>query len=162
MNQPEQAISKKFVSQLRGLQSLDGYYCFSTFNYENYQIESRESFGMIEVVNEEKLSPQNRHSYSIATNCHILLIPLVGALDFESEYTQGFVHADQVACVNLLKDSCFTISNPYTNDWVSYLQIRMTGHHPEAHFDFCPPCKNELQLLCKSNSYSVTMGLFDS
>ncbi|MFV0564812.1 MAG: hypothetical protein ACK5NB_03160 [Flavobacteriaceae bacterium] len=162
MKSTAQLHSKKFVSHLRGVTETKGYRCFSTFNYEAYQNEHRFPFGSLEVVNDEYLAPLQNINYDFNAQTQLILIPLVGAFDFKGLNTNGFVHSEQIQLLNAQKSSSLSISNPYSENWINYLQLRIkTAENPQK-IDFNYNSKNTLQTIYTSNEIRITTGFFDS
>lgn len=55
---------------------------FSTFNFNEHKADARESFGTIEVINEEILAPSQETTTDLKSNIELLLIPLFGTIQY--------------------------------------------------------------------------------
>lgn len=154
--------SKKYIADLRGFKEEKGYRCLSTFNYEAYQNEHRNPFGTLLVVNDEYLAPLHKISYFFEADLTIILIPLVGAIDFNSANAKGFVHIQQIQLLHVKKNETLTFENPYGNEWINFLQIRVNENLSNAilNFDYNPI--NSLQTVYSTPEIIISTGMFDS
>jgi len=158
-----QTPSQIFQSALRGKTESSIYSCFSTFNYLNYQEESRKPFGQLTVLNDETLAPQESMTYSVEANQTIVLIPLVGAIDFKTENTTEFITVNQVQLFSAEEETTFSISNPYKIELVNFLQIRFNFKSQDSNkitFDLDP--RNKVIPLAEYENFCLSIGLFDA
>lgn len=116
--------AKIYKSQFRGVLSSENWKILSTFNYQKYQEISRKPFGNLLVWNDETLNSNSEITHQITGDCQVLIIPIVGAIDFESKNYKEFITINQLQIFDLEKNDIFKISNPYKNELVNYLHIQ--------------------------------------
>ncbi|TLU97847.1 pirin family protein [Dyadobacter luticola] len=116
-----------FLESQRGCFQTDGFRSFRTFNFEEYEAEGREPFGKLLTFNDETLLPGQSHIFSVAETCRIILLPLVGGIEValgDSAALQ-FVDSGEVLSFCALPGEHYNISNPYAEEAINYLQIRI-------------------------------------
>lgn len=156
--------SKKIVNQFRGVIQTKHYQCLSTFNYEAYQMEHTQPFGKLCVVNDEYLSAKSYQEFVFNNDLQVLLIPLIGAVDFNINNTpDDFVHINQVQLLSVKKNDTLKISNPYENNFVNFLQLHIKSNQLTTQtLAFNVELKNKLQTIFTSADFNISIGIFDS
>ena len=158
-----QTPSQIFQSALRGKIESSMYSCLSTFNYLNYQEESRTPFRQLSVLNDETLAPKKHVDYFVETNQTIVLIPLVGAIDLKLENSDEFITVNQVHIFSIEKESTFSISNPYEIELVNFLQIRFNSKSQDSNkITFDLDIRNKVTTLAENENFCLSIGLFDA
>lgn len=113
-----------YKSHLRGIINSENWKCLSIFNYRSYEEISRKPFGNLMVWNDETLASNSEITHQITTNCQVIIIPIVGAIDFENPNYKEFITINELRIFDLTKNEIFKISNPYKNELVNYLHIQ--------------------------------------
>lgn len=115
-----------FLQRQRGQFQSDGFRAFYTFNFGNYKAENREPFGSLLAWNDETLLPQCSHEITVNEPVQIILLPLVGAIEInQGDGELTFVDSGESLSLMAKPDSGFLITNPYPDQAVNYLQIRL-------------------------------------
>ena len=140
---------------------------FSTFNFNEYRADSRESFGTIEVINEEILAPSQETTTDLKSNIELLLIPLFGTIQYNDHLNDShFIKIGQILHATAQKEYSYSIANAYSKYNISYLQIWLKSENSISKttlttlaFDSNP--KNELTLIYKSQNTIGFIGVFN-
>ncbi|GGC14404.1 pirin family protein [Dyadobacter sediminis] len=119
--QPEARI---YLQSQRGVFQTADFYRFCTFNFDTYHAESRGPFGNLLALNDEMLLPQSSIEIKTAETVRIVLLPLAGALEIHSPEEVKYVNSGEMLEYLTGPDNSLTITNPYANETVNYLQIR--------------------------------------
>jgi quercetin 2,3-dioxygenase len=89
----------------------------------------REAVGTLEVLNDETLMPECSYELHSAKHCQIILLPMVGAIEVEEKGKEPkFVNSGEAMFLNVAPDCIYTITNPYPDKPVNYLQIRINDN----------------------------------
>ncbi|MBT1698055.1 pirin [Fulvivirgaceae bacterium PWU4] len=116
-----------YLAQQRGCAQSDWYRGLYTFNFGTYSNENRKAFGRLQAFNDETLGAGHTIRYRVAEDTFVLLLPLVGGLNHDTgSATPGFLDVGESYGFFAVKDSVFSISNPYENALINFLQIRFT------------------------------------
>ncbi|WP_333599236.1 pirin family protein [Flavobacterium sp.] len=158
-----QGPSQIYKAQFRGHQEDENYRCLSTFNFGDYFDSNRKPFGGITVLNDETLYAQKTKSFLLEEDTEILLLPLVGTIEFGNK---NYCNTEEIQIFKAQKGTSFQIQNPYENELINYLQIRLhspeiIGNHLEKRaFHFST--RNELFSIYENENTKVSIGIFDS
>jgi hypothetical protein len=115
-----------YLQSQRGKFKSEGYRAFYTFNFGHYEAQNREAMGNLLALNDETLLPQCSHEVTVNEPVQLLLLPLVGALEIEEGKGElRFVDSGECFRLDMAPDDRFVMTNPYPNQAVSYLQIRI-------------------------------------
>lgn len=115
-----------YLESLRGAFQAEGFRSFRTFNFEEYHAADREPFGTLEVLNDETLMPECSHTLRVERLCQIILLPVVGAIEVEEKGRQPrFINSGDALSLLASPDKYYTITNPYPDEPINYLQIRI-------------------------------------
>lgn len=121
-----QTDAQIYLESLRGQFQKEGFRSFLTFNFEEYQAADREPVGTLEVLNDETLMPECTHALRVEKFCQIILLPVVGAIEVEEKGREPrFVISGEVLFLIASPDDIYTITNPYPDKAINYLQIRI-------------------------------------
>jgi hypothetical protein len=115
-----------YLANQRGCSQEDWYRSYHTFNFGSYFNESRKAFGSLQVVNDDTLSGGRMLKFNVTENTLILLLPIVGTLNYQTQLEQGSVEVGQCYHVFIQKDSSFEISNPYQSELINFLHVWLT------------------------------------
>lgn len=117
-----------YLAQQRGCSQSDWYRGLYTFNFGTYSNENRKAFGKLQAFNDETLGAGHTNSYRAAEDVFVLLLPVVGGLNYDTGSTAlGFLDVGESYGFFAAKDSAFRTSNPYENELINFLQIRLTA-----------------------------------
>jgi len=159
-----QGPSQIYKAQLRGHEESENYRCLATLNYGSYTSESRKPFGKLTVLNDETLAPQQSQSFTLQSNETIILIPLVGTIDYTDRLgNKNYLETEEIQILKTAEPTLFEIRNPYETELINYLQIRLnskadTNFFEKKPFDFKE--KNNLLTLLESDDYKISIGIF--
>lgn len=119
-----QSKGKIYLAEERGLNETDWFRSYNTFNFGNYQHEHKEPFSSLCVLNEDTLGGGQALNWLIEEDTDIILIPVVGAVEFSNSIgDKGLVEAGTVQILHLKAGSSCVFKNPYANNLVNYLQL---------------------------------------
>ncbi|GGN07730.1 hypothetical protein GCM10010967_49120 [Dyadobacter beijingensis] len=121
-----QTAAQIYLESLRGQFQTDGFRSSRTFNFAEYRAADREAFGTLEVLNDEVLMPECSQLLCVERFCQVILLPLVGAIEFGEKGREArFVNSGEALFVLASPEKSYTITNPYPDEAVNYLQIRI-------------------------------------
>lgn len=121
ISQPEATI---FLADQRGRSEVDWFRSFHTFNFGEYRVEHRQPFGTLRVFNDDTLASQKSLSLQVEENMDVILLPLVGAIEYEDSLGEaGILEAGQVQILNAPEGFTYKITNPYSDELINFLQI---------------------------------------
>ncbi|ADB38265.1 hypothetical protein [Spirosoma linguale] len=112
-----------YVADQRGCSQNSFFRSYHTFNFGPYTAEHRSAFGGLRVLNDDTLGPGHRLSLTVDDDTAVVLIPLVGGLEFNSPVADGFLEAGQVQTVWLTKGMSYQLSNPYETELINFVQL---------------------------------------
>lgn len=115
-----------YLESLRGRFEADGFRSFRTFNFQEYSAADRGPFGTLDVLNDEVLMPECSHELHVEQFCQVILFPVMGAIEIEERGKEPkFINAGEVLFLLVSPDRHYTITNPYPDEAINYLQIRV-------------------------------------
>lgn len=155
--------SQIFKSENRGTITTAQYKCLSVFNYLTFQDKSREAFHELKIFNDETLASKETTSYISLQDEIVVLLPLVGSIELNSIKTSEIIEINQLYIFSNKNNSSFSVSNPYDDELVNFLQIRFTSNTTEKHkiyFDI--EKQNEIISLYENDNFSISIGVFDA
>lgn len=119
-----QTKGKIFLAEERGHNELDWFRSYNTFNFGQYYNEHKSPFGSLYVLNEDTLAGHQSLGMTVEEDSDILLIPVVGAIDFKDTMgNKGMVQAGEIQVLDMPKGASVEITNPYETSLVKYLQV---------------------------------------
>lgn len=129
--------------------------------------DEKQTFGNLKILNDETLAPYHSVSITAQETSDILILPLVGALDYKDSLgNTAFLVTEQIRIFSVYEGMSFELFNPYEKDLVNYLQIRITNNQEDftvksstKNFDFSK--KNELIPIFENNHVSCFIGVYD-
>nr|WP_295929220.1 hypothetical protein [uncultured Dyadobacter sp.] len=114
------------MESLRGQFQTDGFRSARTFNFEEYHATDRQAFGTLEVLNDETLLQECSTELVVEQFCQVILLPLVGAVEIEEKGGEPtYVNSGEALFLLVSPDKHYTITNPYPDEAINYLQIRI-------------------------------------
>ncbi|WP_342089131.1 pirin family protein [Dyadobacter sp. OTU695] len=121
-----QTDAQIYLESLRGPFQTDGFRSFRTFNFEEYSAAGRQPFGTLEVLNDETLMPECSCKLRVEKFCQVILLPMVGAIELEEKGREPkFINSGEALFQLASPDKIYTITNPYPDEPINYLQIRV-------------------------------------
>lgn len=144
-----QTQAQLYLSDQRGCSQVDYFRSFHSFNFGSYVSESRQPFGTLQLLNDNTLKAGCSISMKVEQNTDVILLPLVGGLEFSSSTGTGFLEAGQAQLLSLSAAMDYEVSNPYETELINFIEIWLTnlsneflpkGH--QTHFDLTD--KNKL------------------
>ncbi len=121
-----QTDAQIYLESLRGQFQTNGFRSFRTFNFKEYSAADRQPFGTLEVLNDETLMPECSCELQVEKFCQIILLPMVGAIELEEKVREPkFVNSGEALFLLASPDKIYTITNPYPDEAINYLQIRI-------------------------------------
>lgn len=119
-----QSKGKMFLADERGLNELEWFRSYNTFNFGRYYNEHKTPFGALYVLNEETLAEGCSMNMQVEEDTHIVLLPVVGAIAWKTSHGhEGMLEAGQAQVLPLPQGSVVEITNPYADTPVQYLQL---------------------------------------
>ena len=121
-----QTDAQIYLESLRGQFQANGFRSLRVFNFEEYRAADRGPFGTLDVLNDETLMPECSQALQVEQFCQVILLPMVGAIEVEEKGRKPqFVNSGEVLFLLASPERHYTISNPYPDEAVNYLQIRV-------------------------------------
>ncbi|MGQ7946046.1 pirin family protein [Flavobacterium sp. WC2509] len=163
----KQTPTQIFKSDLRGVSGSDGIQNLSTFNFGNYQDESRKPFGTLKVLNELLLVPSQKTFTFIESNTEVFLLPLFGGIEYKDNLGNiDFIRIEQIKHISAQKGMSFKTFNPYEAEDVSYLEIWLAAEtnnliSNSSKLDFGFSERNKINLLFEFSNTLGFIGIYD-
>ncbi|MCX6216434.1 pirin [Spirosoma sp.] len=112
-----------YVADQRGCSQNRFFRSYHTFNFGSYTAEHRTAFGSLRVLNDDTLGPGHRLSITVDDDTAVVLVPLVGGLEFNSPVASGFLEAGQIQTLWLAKGMTYELINPYETELINFVQL---------------------------------------
>lgn len=149
-----------YKAQQRGVLENSNHRWEATFNFESYQDASRTPFGALQVLNDETLGP-NQQLVRDVENGSVLLIPLVGAVEYTLNGETAYVETNEAAWIPA--EGILTLRNPYDAELINFLYI-VFSHSIATEattLSINLDSRNSLNPFSLPGSIKAKMGLFD-
>lgn len=148
---------KIYKSDWRSVNRQPNYSCFSTIEGKD------QAFGVLQVLNDESLSGNSSIIHTVTTDTMVLLLPVVGGIDFQTQSQTGFVHIGQLQALHLKKGQQLTLLNPYESQLVRYFQLQLIASFETVNFlsEFDLSQRNELLSIFNHELAAVYLGIYD-
>ncbi|GAB3790014.1 hypothetical protein GCM10028818_59490 [Spirosoma horti] len=104
---------------------------YHTFNFGRYVNEFRKPFGSLSALNDNTLAAGYSLNRHVDQRTHVVLIPVVGGLEFDSSVGQGFVQTGQAQVFSLDTGMTLMVRNPYETEVINFIEIWLA--HPTSH-----------------------------
>lgn len=113
-----------YLANQRGLTELDWLRSWQVFNFGPYQVEGRQPFSNLQVLNDDTLQAGTRLRMQAEENTRVLILPLVGGIEYTDEMgSHAFIAAGQTLEVATPNSLSYKIANPYEEELINFLQI---------------------------------------
>lgn len=120
-----------FLGDQRGLQQTALLQSRYTFNFGNYFNEHRHAHGDMYVFNEDCLAGGASMQLTVQEDSWLLLLPTAGAINYkDSNGNISCIAAGQVQVATAGRSDMLEISNPFSEDTVSCLQVWIKMQQP--------------------------------
>lgn len=115
---------KIFLSEQRGIEESSMAKTTMTFNGNNYYDEHKQPIRNLTTLNDELLVPWGKLEVSVKEASHLLILPITGDLFYEGpNHDATEVNIGEIKICSLTAGSKFNIQNPYSSDFINFLQI---------------------------------------
>lgn len=119
-----------FLSDQRGCSQADFFRSYHSFNFGPYTAEGRAPLGRLRALNDTTLTAGYDLTRQAEAPTDVLLLPLVGGLEYNSAAGNGFLEAGQAQLFLVSNGMDYVISNPYETESINYLEIWFTNASP--------------------------------
>jgi len=159
----ELSPGKIYLAEQRGVTETQLVRQFHTLNFGSYYSEHKGPLGNLLVFNDNLLAASVTDETHINADTIVVIIPVTGALHYTDGYNSNEADAGEILTVGLTAGSRLTITNPYSNDTINYLQL-----HFNADREFIPKqlnkhCfdlqQNELITIADQHSLPLKMSI---
>lgn len=125
---------KIFVADQRGLTQTAIFQRYATLNFGDFYHEHRQPLGRLLAVNEESLAGGASISLHVPEDAHIVLLPIIGAVEVLLATETLAVEVEQVRVLTLAAGATLRLRNPYPGDLISllHLWVRADGAAPAS------------------------------
>jgi hypothetical protein len=171
MLSPAEAVI--YLADQRGCTESEIYRSFHTFNYGKFHRKDKQSFGKLEILNDDILAGESFVSHIADEFSSTLLIPLVGKVKYSVDgVPYGSSDAGQMDLISAPASSIIEITNPYEKDLVNFLHLQIITGERSPHvlvrkFDFDIDTRKNTLLhfepaSAEASSFPrITIGKFD-
>ena len=118
-----QTQAQIYLADQRGQSEAEAFRSCHTFNFGSYTAEGREPFGALYLLNDDTLRPGASLHMQVEQPTNIVLLPIVGGLDYASEGEIHFLEPGQAGALSLAAGMTYTVYNPYPSEFINCLQI---------------------------------------
>jgi redox-sensitive bicupin YhaK (pirin superfamily) len=116
--------SKIFLAGDRGNTENEHFRSYTSFRFGNYQHEHKEPFGSLYLLNDETLAGNMEISYRLEEASTVILLPVVGAIQYrDSLDNESIIAAGEAQVFATPEGTQFFIANPFETELVNYIQI---------------------------------------
>jgi hypothetical protein len=161
------SATKIYLSEQRGCTQSKEHRSFHTFNFGDYQQQSRQPFKNLVAFNDETLLPKASVIYPVTDDLLVFLLPVIGGIQYKLDGgLNQFVEVGESSLLNVKKNSWIEISNLYQEEPVNFICVWLTdasqGSLP-IHSTFeLDAAKNSLITLVSSGNIFCRIGKFAS
>ncbi len=160
--------AKMYPAEERGLAESNLYKSRYSFNFHHYQQQHKVPFGNLFALNDDMLAAQQSLQFVADENMYLVLIPVMGSVIFtdskgnRARLVSGFIQSFLVA-----KGDAFSLSNPYKNEVVNFLQLWIKNNSVFDKTYITKPAEIDLDgnnnhltdLICNAQ-FTVALGKF--
>ncbi|MFD2935045.1 pirin family protein [Spirosoma flavum] len=118
-----QTQAQLYLSEQRGCTQIDYFRSYHSFNFGQYSNENKKPFGSLHVLNDDTLKASHSIKMQVDGNTDVLLLPIVGGLEYKSSLGIGFLDAGQVQIFSLANGMTYEIINPYESELINFIEI---------------------------------------
>lgn len=133
--------AKIFLSEERGMSERTSFMRFQTFNVGKYCNEHKQLLGDLYLLNDDMRDGSRSLSMPVQEDSFIVLLPVEGAIIYNDGLAhENIIAAGQVQIFYLKKDTNISVSNPFKDQPVNFIQLwfRQTTPHPMANQSLLP------------------------
>ena len=112
-----------YLANQRGSSEAEWFRSYYTFNFGEFRRESRTPFGSLVAFNEHTLKEGRTLSFVHTEYVKVLLIPIVGELNYRSGDAECTVDVGQASYIVLPAGTPLEISNNYTSNSIHFLHL---------------------------------------
>jgi len=113
-----------YVADQRGLVNTPQQRRYCTLNFETYAAAGRGPVGSLQAVNEELIAPGQTVTLVAAHATHLVLLPVVGAVAFQTSSGQsGTADVEQLQVLTLPSGGTVDFRNPYAAELITFLHV---------------------------------------
>ncbi|GAB3956509.1 hypothetical protein GCM10028805_46580 [Spirosoma harenae] len=158
-----QTQAQIYLADLRGRSQIDYLQSFHSFNFGQYTAEGRQPFGSLQLLNDDWLKAGHSVCMQVEQHTEVIILPIVGGLEYKSDAGTGFLEAGQAGILSLTSAMKYELINPYETESINYLVIWQINPSP----DFCSgtqtisfdlQLKNQLLPLFESRANGLSSG----
>jgi redox-sensitive bicupin YhaK (pirin superfamily) len=155
-----------YLADQRGISQVGFFRSYHTFNFGNYFHESRVPFANMRVFNDDTLKAGHRLKLKLDKNSEVIIMPIVGGLEYRNSLEEGFLEAGQAQIFSALAETEYEIINPYETEDINFIQIWLDN----ASIDFSPKVevntfdfedKNQLLPIFSKDNQKGFIGRYD-
>jgi quercetin 2,3-dioxygenase len=158
----EQHPSKIHKADFRASVATNSYWRFASLFGETSEKNDGNALKNIKKFDEITIQANSTFNYQSYKNQQILVIPIVGAVDFFSDYENGFVHINQIQFLKNKKGKEIVFKNPYENELVSFILVEIEGYESNALLEFDLKEANQLVTLFDAKEIKMSISIFDA
>jgi quercetin 2,3-dioxygenase len=116
--------AKIFLSEERGITEAAWLRSYNTFNFGNYKTKYKTPVDSLYVLNDDTLAAEKSIQLNVEEDTLLMLLPIAGAVEYkDSNGNENSIIAGQVLSAGLQANDHFSISNPYADALVNFLQV---------------------------------------
>ena len=148
----------------RGHNELSWYRSYNTFNFGGYQNEHKFPVGSLYVLNDDTLAPGGRIKMSVEDDSQIVLLPMVGAVEYaDSLGNKDTLQAGEAQLLHIPKGGFVRIINPFEHELVNFLQlwIKAPANEGTNQLTTFNLNENKNRLISLFDTINLSIGQFD-
>ena len=126
-----QTPTQIFLADQRGWSQTELLRSYHTFNAGHYRAEGREPFGALYLLNDETLRPEASLTMQVERAMKVVLLPIVGGLEFASAGVTHFLEPGQAGTLLLDAGMSYSLTNPYPAESINCLQVWFATGQPD-------------------------------
>ncbi|ARK10812.2 pirin [Fibrella sp. ES10-3-2-2] len=115
-----------FLADQRGRAETELFRSCHTFNFGAYSAEGRTPFGALCLLNDDLLRPGASLTMQVEQPMQVVLMPIVGGLEYAVEGVTHFLEPGQAGTLALPAGMNYMVNNPYPNELINCLQLWFT------------------------------------
>lgn len=158
----EQHPSKIHKADFRELVATNSYWRFASLFGEKSEKNDGNVLRNIKKFDEITIQANSTFNHQSSKNQQILVIPIVGAVDFFSDHENGFVHINQIQFLQNKKGKNIVFKNPYESELVSFILVEIEGYEKNELLEFDLKEANQLVMLFDAKEMKMSIGFFDA
>ena len=136
-----------YLANQRGCSEAEWFRSYYTFNFGEFRRESRTPFGSLVAFNEHTLKEGRTLSFVHMESVRVLLIPIVGELNYRSGDAECTVEVGQVSETLLPAGTPLELSNHYTSTSIHFLHVCLRANYT-IHYDYPHTCTSDFDDNC--------------